>query len=77
MPKTLQAQSIANIGNVRFVVDGEGHLEELRVSCEVNYGQLGITEDVDIKPRLSSKEVRAAETLYQAIKKALENIYLK
>jgi len=76
MPKTLQAQSIANIGNVRFVIDGEGYLRELRVSCEVNYGQLGITEDVDIKPHLSSRGIKAAEALYQAIKKALESIYL-
>jgi hypothetical protein len=77
MPKTLTAQNIASIGEVRFEVDEDGNLTKLEVTCEVNYGSMGMTETLDILPHLKSPdEIGKAEALYKAIKRELEEIYL-
>jgi hypothetical protein len=77
MAKTLTAKNIANIGEVRFSVDKNGNLTKLEVTCEVNYGIMGMTETLDILPHLTSPdEIGKAKALYKAIKRELERIYL-
>jgi len=77
MPKTFTAQNIHSIGAVNFVFDEAGELKELNVTCEVNYGTFGMTETVNVLPHLTSPdEVGKAKTLYEAIKRELERIYL-
>ena len=77
MPKTLTARNIANIGAISFVYGKDGKLAELNVSLEVNYGTFGMTESVNILPKLTSPdEIGKANALYKAIQRELEKIYL-
>jgi len=73
MAKTLEAKSIAGINNVAPVVDKNGKLEKLVISCDINYGDVGVSETVDILPHLDAKKV---QEVYDAIANALAKIYL-
>jgi len=76
MPKTYTAQSILNIGPIFFLVE-DGVLKELNVTVEVNYGELGLSETIDILPHLTTPdEVGKAEALYKAIEREVNRLYL-
>ena len=76
MAKTLIAKNIANIGSIRFVADEAGNLTKIEVTCEVNYGTLGLTETVDLLPQLTSPQKATARTFYNNLKSRLEAIVL-
>jgi len=77
MAKTLTVQNIANIGAISFVYGKDGKLAELNVNLEVNYGTFGMTETVNILPKLTSPdEIGKADALFKGIKRELEKIYL-
>jgi len=76
MAKTYTAQKIMNIGPIFFLVE-DGVLKELNVTVEVNYGELGLTETIDILPYLTTPdEVGKAEALYKAIEREVNRLYL-
>jgi len=77
MPKQVTAQSIPSIDSFQFVFDAEGNIAQLNVTFEVNYGEFGVFETIDILPHLKSPdEVKQAEALYKAVRRELERIYL-
>jgi len=76
MPKTYTAQRIMNIGPISFLVE-DGVLKQLNVTVEVNYGELGLTETIDILPYLTTPdEIRLGEALYRAIEREVNRLYL-
>ena len=76
MPKTFTAQSIGSISNVRFEVDANSNITKLLVSCEVNYGTMGLHEEIDILPQLTADQKVIAQQLYNAIKSAVSTAIL-
>ncbi|MBI4282646.1 MAG: hypothetical protein HY672_04080 [Chloroflexi bacterium] len=76
MPKTVAAQNIADIRNLRFSVDDGGTLQGLEMTVEVNYGSFGATETLDVLPKLSAAQRTAAQALYDRLKAILEEKFL-
>jgi len=76
MAKTLIAKNIANIGSIRFVADEAGNLTKIEVTCEVNYGTLGMTETIDLLPQLTTPQKKVAQNFYSNLKLKLEEVIL-
>ncbi len=76
MAKTLTAQNIANISNIRFGTDADGNLTKIEVSCEVNYGTMGINQMVDLLPELTATQKTAAKAFYDSLKTKLGKVLL-
>jgi hypothetical protein len=76
MAKTMQAQNIANINDIRFETDDKGQLTKLEVNCEVNYGKFGMMESVDLIPELNAAQKKAAQAFYETLKSKLEKVIL-
>ena len=76
MPKILQAQNIASVGSIQFVIDKTGAITAINVTCEVNYGELGMAETVDILPNLNVAQKMAAKTFYDRLKQILTEILI-
>ena len=76
MAKTLTAKNIASINSIRFEVDKVGNLAKVEVSCEVNYGTMGMMETVDLLPLLTASQKKAAKSFYDALKDKLEEAIL-
>ena len=76
MAKTLVAQNVANMNAINFAVDKEGKLTAITVVCEVNYGELGMMETVDVFPSLNDGEKAVAQKFYDKAKNKVEAIIL-
>jgi hypothetical protein len=76
MVKTLTAKNIASIGSIRFEVDASGNLTKVEVNCEINYGELGMTQTIDLLPQLTSAQKQVAQSFYNNLKSKLEMIIL-
>ena len=76
MAKTLIAKNIANIDSVRFEVDGAGNLTKIEVSCEVDYGTMGLSETIDLLPELTAMQKITAKAFYNNLKTKLEKVIL-
>jgi len=76
MPKTLTAKNIASIGNIRFETDNAGNLTKVEVTCEVNYGTMGLNETIDLLPQLTAAQKTAAQNFYNNLKSKLEALIL-
>jgi len=76
MPKSLTTQNIAEIGNIRFVVDDKGQLTSILVNCEINYGRFGVMEEIDLIPELTDNQKQAAQKFYDNLKSKLEKVIL-
>ena len=68
MPKTFVAKNIANISNVAFSVDEAGKITAIAVTCEVNFGEMGLSQTVDICPSLTAAQKTAAQDFHNALK---------
>lgn len=67
MPKTYVAQKISNLSGVSFAADEEGKLTSIITVCEVNYGEMGQMETVDILPLLTDSEKQKAQVFYDKV----------
>ena len=76
MPKTLTAKNIAALTNLSFLSEG-GKLTGLQATCEVNYGERGQTETIDLWPLLNTGQKLIAEQVYQTIMGKLEDALIR
>lgn len=75
MPKTLIAQSVQSVNPLRFE-STSGVITGLIVNCEVNYGELGMTHQLDIWEDLTPAQKAKAQTIYDLVKSKVETIFL-
>ena len=76
MAKTYTAQKVANIENIRFGIDASGNLTLIEVSCEVDYGTMGLYETIDLLPELTAMQKITAKAFYNNLKTKLEKVIL-
>ena len=76
MPKTLIAQNIARIGGLTLGLDDQGKVNSFQVTCEVNYGSMGMTETLELWDKLSSAQRTQIQTVFNLMKSKLEAIIL-
>ena len=77
MPKTIAAQNIASIGSIGFSTDQKGNLTHINASCEVNYGDFGRVETVDILPHLNLAQITAAQAFYSKLGQILTKVLIE
>lgn len=75
MPKQYTAQSIETLNQVQFETKGD-IVTGLIVTCNVNYGEMGLTHQIDLWKDLPAAQRQKAQALYDAIKAKVENIIL-
>lgn len=75
MPKTFTAQSVQSINPIHFETKG-GVVTGLIVNCEVNYGEVGMTHQVDIWGNLTPTQRDKAQKVYDFIRVRIEGIIL-
>jgi len=63
MPKTLVAKSIPGINPMHFEVK-DGVVQRLLLNVNVNYGELGITHQIDLFDDFSDTQKARAQKLY-------------
>ena len=68
MPKTFIAKNIAGIQNIAFSIDDAGKITAIAVTCEVNFGEMGLSQAVDIWPSLTAAQKTAAQGFHNALK---------
>ena len=68
MPKTLIAKNIAGIQNIAFSIDDAGKVTAINVACEVNFGEMGLSQTVDIWPSLTFAQKTAAQGFHNGLK---------
>ena len=68
MSKTFIAKNIANISNIAFNVDEAGKVTAINVACEINFGEMGLSQTVDIWPSLTLAQKTAAQGFHNALK---------
>lgn len=75
MAKTFVAKNVSSVNPLTWVLKG-GELVGLIVSCEVNYGEMGFTHQVDIWEDLTQAQKVKAKDVYQFIKGKVETAFL-
>ena len=68
MPKTFIAKNIASIQNIAFSIDDAGKVTAIKVACEVNFGEMGLSQKVDIWPSLTLAQKIAAQGFHNGLK---------
>lgn len=76
MPKTFTAKNIISVNPIQFVWK-EGELVAIIVNCEVNYGEMSMTHQVDILEDLTQGEKKSAKQVYLRIKAKVEKAFLE
>ena len=76
MPKTFSAKNIANISNIAFSVDDAGKVTAINVACDVNFGEMGLSQTVDIWPGLTAAQKVAAQSFYKRLKTILKKKFI-
>ena len=76
MAKSFTAKKIARINNIRPAVNKEGIMTAMEVSCEVNYGEFGRVQTVDILPLLGNADQANAQVMLNRTKAGLEAYFL-
>ena len=76
MPKTFTAQNVVSVNPIQFVWK-EGELVAIMVDCEVNYGEMGVSHQVDIFEDLTPEQKNRAKQVYQFIKGKVEKAFLE
>ena len=76
MAKTFTAKNVISVNPIRFVWK-EGELVAIMVSCEVNYGEMGMSHQVDIFEDLTQAQKDKAKAVYQFIKATVEKAFLE
>ena len=72
MSKTFIAKNIASIQNIAFNVNEAGKITAIAVTCEVNFGEMGLSQAVDIWPSLTAAQKMAAQSFYNRLKAILK-----
>ena len=75
MPKQFTAQSVQSVNPIHFE-QKQGVVTGLLVNCEVNYGELGMTHQIDIWGDLNPAQRQKAQALYDFVKSEIESIIL-
>lgn len=76
MPKTYVAQSVHSVNPLHFEKKGDV-VTGVLVTCEVNYGELGMTHQLDIWGDLTLAQREEAQRVYDFIKQKVEQIILE
>jgi len=76
MPKTFVAQNIVAINGLAFQTKDD-IVVGLIASCDVNYGELGLTQEIDLWSKLTKTQRNQAQSIYNAVKNKLEDILIK
>lgn len=63
MAKTLTAQNISSISSIEFQVES-GVVTGLAIGAEVNYGELGLLQRLELWPSLTLAQRTAAQMFY-------------
>ena len=71
MPKTMIAKNIASIGNIAFSAGSDGKLTAITVTCELNFGEMGVSQMVDIWTDLTLSQKTVAQNFYDRLKTIL------
>ena len=72
MAKTLVAKNIAGINNVVFSIGSVGKITAISVGCEVNFGEMGLSQTVDIWADLTVAQKIVAQNFYARLKAIVE-----
>lgn len=64
MAKTYTAQSVGKNHDYDFSVDNDGKITKLAIKAEVNYGEMGREEKVDVWGELTQGEKNETQRLY-------------
>ena len=76
MPKTFVAKNIANISNIAFSIDDAGKVTAINVACDVNFGEMGLSQTVDIWPSLTAAQKMDAQSFYDRLKAILKKEFI-
>ena len=63
MPKTLVAQNVTSVNPLHFI-NKDGIVNGLICNCEVNYGDCGLTYQVDLWSEMTSAQKQQAQSVY-------------
>jgi len=66
MPKILTARSVSNLNNLRFVT-AAGVITGVVATVEVNYGDRGMSESIDVLPLMTMLEQEKIASVYARI----------
>jgi hypothetical protein len=72
MPKILTARSLSNLNNLRFVT-ADGLLTGVIATVEVNYGDRGMSESIDVLPLMTVFEQEKIASVYARIVRLIEH----
>lgn len=75
MPRTYIAQKVVSVNPLHFVLEA-GNVVGLLCNCEVNYGELGMTHQIDLWGDLTPAQKTQAQAVYNFIKSKIEGIIL-
>lgn len=75
MPKTFIAQNVNSINPLHFE-QKQGVVTGLICNCQVNYGELGMTHQIDLWGDLTEAQRTKAQQLYDFVKAKVEAIIL-
>ena len=75
MPKTFVAQNVVSVNPLRFEKKGDV-VTGVIVNCEVNYGEIGMTHQLDLWGDLTPEQRERAQGVYDFIKEKVEEIIL-
>jgi len=76
MPKQFIAQNVVSVNPLRFVSEN-GEVVGVIVDCAVNYGELGMSHQVDIWDDLTDAQKERAQEVYNFIKNKVEAIIME
>ena len=76
MSKTFIAKNIANISNIAFNVNEAGKITAIAVICEVNFGEIGLSQTTDVWPGLTAAQKMGAQSFYNRLKAVLKKKFI-
>jgi hypothetical protein len=76
MAKTFVAQSVGRNHDWDFSVDEDGNITAFVVRSEVNYGTMGMTEQLDLWPLLDERQKAKLQRGYDQVAKAFNAYFL-
>ena len=76
MVKTYTAQSVGKNHDWDFSCDENGQITKLVVKSEVNYGTMGMTEELDVWPKLNDAIKQAMQDAYDKIANIFNKKYI-
>ena len=76
MPKTFSAKNIASIQNIAFNVDEAGKVTAINVACDVNFGEMGLSQMVDVWSSLTAAQKMGVQSFYNRLKAILKKEFI-